>query len=259
MSNLVHQSQVADKLQGSIQEFMKSMARKQGESQGKQQNGSDNLGKTIEERQTAGTCVKQGEFVCPVCGFSLYNSLMAFNSHLDSCLHGSCSENKDICELPTKVTTHPATNRQWEKDWKSGSTLASEPCKSGHEHHENENNVVDKVNNTAREYTCPVCSTSKFYVGLKEFNDHVDTCLNRQTVRQIVKEANHNTCANKRYQSLCTLYTSNPTYRYVLNIMINLFACFSFRPSSTHSLEPENKRRRVNTSKQSRTIDSFFK
>ncbi len=46
----------------------------------------------------------------------------------------------------------------------------------------------DSDSDSDTEMVCPVCNAALYNVSLMVFNQHVDTCLNRQTIRQLIHE-----------------------------------------------------------------------
>ena len=90
------------------------------------------------------------EFICPVCS-STFGDLLELNRHLDSCL-----ANKKHSEAEAAKRTKSAC-------WKPEPSIV--------------------------EYQCPVCSVafSSARTSLELFNDHVDSCLNRRAIKELLR------------------------------------------------------------------------
>ncbi|XP_071104269.1 DNA polymerase kappa-like [Haliotis cracherodii] len=82
-------------------------------------------------------------------------------------------------------------------------------------------------------YACPVCNVEKIGCSLEDFNEHVDSCLSRRAIKQILEEQKmHDSPTGKRSSSSS--------------------------PSIGTSQTPPMKKRRSSCGKM-KTIDSFFK
>lgn len=174
--------------------------------------------------------VREPILLCPVC-FKHVNcvNLVDFNAHIDKCLLGGTSPNssqssdcsqkknkpKDLSsQKPRKQATEKrsskAHKRLTELHTRSKPEAMFEESRAGRSHDvlSEGNGGFDSSNSTSTgdcvhgdgsslskesvEYmVCPLCGAERSDWTLGSFNQHVDTCLNREAISQILQEQKH--------------------------------------------------------------------
>lgn len=103
-------------------------------------------------------------FSCPVCLEVLETSFENFNEHVNSCKKYDDS-NSDETKIQESVSeTNP--------------TVADEKDSSNHE------SFLSGTENI--QYICPICGSQPGVANLHELNIHIDNCLSKRAIKQIL-------------------------------------------------------------------------
>ena len=151
------------------------------------------------------------EYQCPVCDQLIScDTLASFNKHIDDCLSGNSTENnvssacsslqvvKEIgCEnIDVEISNSKLTPQS------VGETSKEQLIKK------DQTNVMKSIMGKddliKADSVCPICDKLVLAESLETFNEHVDFCLNRNLIQEMVQEENIR-LTQKRLESLFIL------------------------------------------------------
>ena len=169
---------------------------------------------TLETKNTAGRSAstesqKSQKPTCPICNKQQHTfNLILFNKHVDDCLKRgmtdeptsvagpSCSSTKDpppCMDESTDRKKGPFTQMGGKQNFKTESQNTYRNPQLGRDAAlgQGDSDLVDKV------MACPVCDLRQEWVSLEAFSRHVDACLNRATIKEMLQ--NDPSPQTKRY------------------------------------------------------------
>ncbi|KAK2151273.1 hypothetical protein LSH36_368g00004 [Paralvinella palmiformis] len=130
------------------------------------------------------------KYECPVCCKNLYfRNLNLFTEHIDECLARKCVTDEDRALKLESPNNQKILNSGSGLD-KHGSVRANDVSEKYAQQHaeESELSAPSTSTNSQDILICPVCNAPQRKSNMVLFNQHVDACLNRQTIKEIVQE-----------------------------------------------------------------------
>ena len=127
------------------------------------------------------------KYECPVCNRSLYfKNLDKFTEHIDDCLVQRC-----VTDEQKAIQLESGDHGKTSKSNRQSSEKVSDSRK---EHsHQSVGELELCIPSTSTDYEdiliCPVCNAPQRKSNVILFNQHVDACLNRQTIKEMVQES----------------------------------------------------------------------
>ncbi|XP_066966862.1 DNA polymerase kappa-like [Macrobrachium rosenbergii] len=130
-------------------------------------------------------------FECPVCNKEIpTTSIAKFNIHVDECLEDSAfqQERSDTDDAVDNSVLDPAVREDVTACQKFSSVVCSSEKEGSVSNLGNEPARTDSTNVQSHEMlTCPVCNQRQFF-DVNLLNEHLDECLNKKTIDEIVRE-----------------------------------------------------------------------
>ncbi|ESO88103.1 hypothetical protein LOTGIDRAFT_234682 [Lottia gigantea] len=195
MSNLLHHTACSKSKQETLTGFFKKMSEKPAASYVNQQSEPiiiddskecDNLNKTQDNLSTLSTKVSKfhspkklnaknngasykdlfssSKLICPVCDKEIYCGVNGMSLHVEKCLKGENSKEPTMEVVPASDSVYQVTAPD-----KPQLSKPSTSCQSS-------------------VFTCPICDQQKQCSSLEEFNLHVDACLSKDTIKEILQQ-----------------------------------------------------------------------
>ncbi|KAG0412382.1 hypothetical protein HPB47_010486 [Ixodes persulcatus] len=125
---------------------------------------------------------------CPVCGKTLGSSSSEFvNAHLDSCLRDASSE--PACEEDVESASRLAPVKVEDSDETDNMATPASP-------------VTDEPSTSSTPVQCPVCGHAIQETDWFKVNGHIDACLNRPAIREMLSSQTPTPASGKRRKSL---------------------------------------------------------
>ncbi|CAH1254928.1 POLK [Branchiostoma lanceolatum] len=167
----------------------------------------------------AGRSSTAAAYTCPVCNQPQQHNLRLFNEHVDMCLVRSSKEDEE------------------EESAKSENMFTGN--KHAMEEHVQETASAQMTDTDVGSVECPVCG--QLQSGeLLTFNQHVDMCLSRGTIKDIIKEQG---CSNVEvHKPLCSTNSTKKTAK----------------RSATQTGSSAKRRKQEKSSTKTATLDRFF-
>ncbi|XP_035667769.1 DNA polymerase kappa-like [Branchiostoma floridae] len=172
-------------------------------------------------RPLAGRSSTEVAYTCPVCNKPQQQNLRLFNEHVDMCLAGGGSLVEAEEEMSPMSENRVEGNKQEMGE------------------HDLETTSAQMTDTGVGSVECPVCG--QLQPGeLLTFNQHVDMCLNRGAIKDIIKEQG---CSNIDVQkpSCSTISTNKAAKR-----------------SASHTGSSAKRRKQEKTATKTATLDRFF-
>ncbi|CAK8690602.1 unnamed protein product [Clavelina lepadiformis] len=139
---------------------------------------NDKFGYNGHQVNTDSELVLDTTLLCPVCGRNDFENLQYLNEHLDLCL---CGKNS--------ITQNEKNGNHKEIALTSKSVSTAAVDEESYLSAIEANKTSDISDTVGVDFTCPICSV-KFNASqttLKYFNTHVDSCLNRKVIKNILQ------------------------------------------------------------------------
>ena len=132
------------------------------------------------------------EYVCPVCNvLQSHSDLTSFHKHIDQCLiRQADSVSENTIQRPVSHEVVPCKISAQDK------VQVTDQCSSTFTKDKMYTNVIEDLSvpststciaGDMTEYICPICNILQDHPNLTSFNKHVDNCLSRQTIKEILK------------------------------------------------------------------------
>ena len=124
-------------------------------------------------------------FVCPICGNTEFKSLSTLNEHMDLCLF--------VTNEKSNINNNNNNSKMTENSESKASTSTSTSCSRSMQ-----SSREPSVDDPETVLVCPVCNIQQQTNELLDFNKHVDACLNRGTIKEMLKQDSPTTNAGKK-------------------------------------------------------------
>ena len=157
-----------------------------------------------------GKTVSSTNLLCPVCNqIQILTNPLQFNLHIDECLGMIPPSVQDTAPATdhapsTSDVPHDSlkklTNQEMTKTSPSLFGIQKDISQpTAEESRAEEKMPSEKEDRVDRSLCCPVCNIDKQDLTLEAFNQHVDTCLTKQAIKEILQSDRHQAQSTKRY------------------------------------------------------------
>ena len=178
----------------SIQDFLSSQRSKQNSTTRTDSNVTVEHIDSCDDTDFPDTVKEYSKFMCPVCAREITcENLGGLNNHIDICLEQNSSQNN----------TQGHSQRHVDHSGQSGDN-------------DKRTREADYETSPTKVLTCPICDKQQPTQDLHQFNLHVDSCLNKDTVRQLVDQQDRELSdTRKRYSIFVFTSQQSRDFEYV--------------------------------------------
>ena len=147
-----------------------------------------------------------------------YDDLQTFTVHMDECLARQCVDDAKCSKSDSSSSKSTKSSKGITNSVKSASkNLPGLPtCNSSEliSHSSNPPIPESPASNHGNEepaliLTCPICNAPQRRSSLLLFNQHVDMCLNRQAIRDVIQDPNTSSKRSEHYDAFQICFILN--------------------------------------------------